>query len=123
LNVWGLDWAYQRDLFELRGEYLSFHRELLAGEKDDNRGGWYFQGSYKLSQVPIRFIDRSEIILRYSALHQPRHEEIAPKPRQFTIGWVYWFTPSVVWKIEYDRDFPRGDKAGNQFLTGLALGF
>jgi len=123
LNVWGLDAAYQKDLFELRGEYLGFHREMPAGVNTDRRGGWYLQGSYKLSEVPIRVIDRSEVILRFSALHQPRHGEIAPKPRQFTIGWDFWLTPSVVWKIEYDRDFPRGDKSGNQFLTQFALGF
>lgn len=123
LNVWGIDGAYQYDPFELRGEYLGFHREMPAGVNTDRRGGWYLQGSYKLSEVPIRVIDRSEVILRFSALHQPRHGEIAPKPRQFTIGWDFWLTPSVVWKLEYDHDFPRGDKKGNQFLTQFAIGF
>jgi hypothetical protein len=125
LNVWGLDLAYQKEPFELRGEYLGFHREMPAGVNTDRRGGWYLQGSYKLSDVPIRFIDRSEVILRFSALHQPQHptREFVAKPRQFTIGWGYWLTPSVVWKLEYNRDFPRGDKKGNQFLTQFALGF
>ncbi len=126
LNLWGLDWAYQKDLFELRGEYLGFRREMLAGVNTDKRGGWYLQGAYKLSAVPIRLVDRSEIVLRYSALHQPANRDgrdFVPKPRQFTIGWDFWLTPSVVWKLEYDRDFPRGDKKGNQFLTQIAIGF
>lgn len=125
LNIWGLDWAYQHDPFELRGEYLGFRREMFAGVNTDKRGGWYLQGAYKLSAVPIRYIDRSEVILRYSALHQPQHptREFVANPRQFTLGWDFWLTPSVVWKLEFGRDFPRGDKKGNQFLTQFALGF
>lgn len=125
LNVWGIDGVYQRDPFELRGEYLGFHREMPAGVKADRRGGWYLQGSYKLSGVPVRFIDRSEVILRYSGLHQPQHptREFVAKPRQFTLGWDFWLTPSVVWKLEFDRDFPRGERKGSQFLTQLAVGF
>ena len=125
LNAWGLDWSYQKDLFELHGEYLGLRRQMFSGEKADNRNGWYLQGSYKLSSVPIRFIDRSELVMRFSGVNQPKNpdEEFAKMPRQFTLGWNYWFTPSVVWKLEYDRDFPRGDKAGNQFLSQIAVGF
>ena len=125
LNAWGLDWAYQYDPFELRGEYLGLQRQMFGGERKDNRNGWYLQASYKLSSVPIRFIDRSELVMRFSGVNQPRNpdEDFAKRPRQFSFGWNYWFTPSVVWKLEYDRDLPRGDKAGNQFLTGLAMGF
>lgn len=130
LNAWGLDAAYQKDLFELRGEYIGFRREMLSGVKTDNRNGWYLQGAYKLSSVPIRFIDRSELIMRFSGVNSPRipdfdtaEHPFVKRPRQFSLGWDYWLTPSVVWKLEYDRDFPRGDPSGNQFLSQFAVGF
>lgn len=130
LNAWGLDFAYQKDLFELRGEYLGLHREMFSGERADNRNGWYLQGSYKLASVPVRLIDRSELVMRFSGVNSPRipdfddaEHPFVKRPRQFTLGWDFWLTPSVVWKMEYDRDFPAGDKAGNQFLTQLAIGF
>lgn len=132
LDVWGLDTVYQREPFELRAEYLGFHREMFSGVSTDNRNGWYLQGAYKLSSVPIRFIDRSEVILRFSGVNSPQNPDpgdhpFIKRPRQVTLGWDYWLTPSVVWKLEYDRDLPRGagaeGKAGNQFLTQFAVGF
>ena len=128
LNVWGLDGVYQKDLIELRAEYLGFHREMFSGTRTDNRNGWYLQGAYKLSSVPIQFIDRSEVILRFSGVNSPKNPDpgnhpFIKGPRQFTLGWDFWLTPSVVFKLEYDRDFPSGDKRGNQFLTQFAVGF
>jgi len=130
LNTWGLDMVYQKDLFELRAEYIGFHREMFSGVRADNRNGWYLQGSYKLSEVPVRYVDRSEVIFRFSGVNSPQipdfddaEHPFVKRPRQFTFGWDFWLTPSVVWKMEYDRDFPAGNKDGNQFLTQLAFGF
>ena len=125
LNAWGLDAAYQKDLFELRGEYLGLHRAMFSGERADNRNGWYVQGAYKLTSVPVRLIDRSELVLRFSGINQPQNPDadFAKKPRQFSFGWDFWLTPSVAWKMEYDRDFPAGSKSGDQFQTQLAIGF
>lgn len=125
LYTWGLDLAYQKDLFEFRGEYLGFHRQMFSGETADNRTGWYIQGSYKLTSVPIRWINRSEVVMRFSGLNQPQNpdEEFASRPRQFSVGWDTWLTSSVAYKLEYDYDFPRGMHSGHQFLQQLVVGF
>jgi len=130
LNAWGLDTSYQYEPFELRGEYIGFHREMGSGEKTDNRNGWYLQGGYKLSGVPVRFIDRSEVVVRFSGVNSPRipdfdtaEHPFVKRPRQFSLGWDYHLNPSSMWKLEYDRDFPRGDKAGHQFLTQWVVRF
>jgi uncharacterized coiled-coil protein SlyX len=124
LNVWGLDASYQYEPFEVRGEYLGFLRDMPFGEKKDNRNGWYLQTAYKLSDVPIQFIDRSEVVLRFSGVNSPRIPDFADaehpfvkRPRQISLGWDYHVNSSSTWKLEFDRDFPRGAKAGSQFLT------
>lgn len=125
LNTWGLDTVYQYEPFEFRAEYIGFHREMGFGEKKDNRNGWYLQGGYKLNAVPVRFIDRSEVVVRFGGVNQPKNpdEDFARRPRQFSLGWDYHLNPSSMWKLEFDRDFPRGGKAGSQFLTQWVVRF
>ncbi len=130
LNAWGLDAAYQYEPFELRAEYIGTHREMGFGEKNDNRNGWYLQGGYKLNAVPVRFIDRSEVVVRLSGVNSPRipgfadaEHPFVKRPRQFSLGWDYHLNPSSMWKLEFDRDLPRGDKAGSQFLTQWVVRF
>ena len=130
LNAWGLDAVYQYEPFSLRGEYLGFRRGMPSGERTDKRNGWYLQGGYKLSGAPVGFIDRSEIVLRFSGVNSSRipdfdtaEHPFVKRPRQFSVGWDYHLGPSSTWKIEFDRDFPRGDKAGNQFLTQWVVRF
>jgi len=126
---WGLDSVYQNDLFELRGEYLRLQRNMPNGMPDDRREGWYIQAAYRLARVAIPYLNRTEFIVRYSgqnqnALTQEALEEgFVRKPRQVALGLDYWIAPSVVWKLEYDRDLPSGAADSNAILTQFAVGF
>jgi hypothetical protein len=49
--------------------------------------------------------------------------DFVPHPRQYSIGFDYWLTPSVAFKLEYDRDLPRGAPNDDEIHTQLAVGF
>jgi hypothetical protein len=122
-TAWGLDSVYQYGDAELRGEYISTRRDLAEGARDE-REGYYVQGSYMLSQVAPPPLDRIEFVARYSGQNQRQAPEgQLPHPRQVSLGLDYWITPSVVWKLEYDRDIPRDAPDNNEILSEFALGF
>ncbi len=128
-TAWDLDSVYQNGLFELRGEYLQLHRSMPTGMPDDRREGWYLQAAYRLAKVAIPYLDRTEFIVRYSGQNQNAltPDDLAGgflrKPRQVALGLDYWIAPSVVWKLEYDRDVPAGASDSNAIRTQFAVGF
>ena len=132
---WGVDLAYQLDELELRGEYLQTRRELL-GAPSDQRDGWYAQVAYKLGRLDVPYLNRTELVVRYSGIVQEgldavldpdTGEEIVPErpsnPRQLAFGVDYWLTPSVVGKLEYDFDFLGGMQDDQMFRAQIAVGF
>lgn len=122
---WGIDTAYQFNELEMRGEYLQSHREMMGDEGDDNREGWYLQAAYKLARVPVPHLNRLEAIVRYSGVNQRAvtDEELVPHPRQVAIGLDYWFTPSVVGKVEYDRELPDDAENDHAIRAQVGVGF
>jgi hypothetical protein len=122
-TAWGLDSVYQYGDAELRGEYISTRRDL-PGSLRDEREGYYIQTSYMLSQVAPSPFDRLELVARYSGQNQRQAPGgAAPHPRQVSLGLDYWIAPSVVWKLEYDRDIPRDAPNNHEILSELAVGF
>jgi hypothetical protein len=124
---WGLNGLYQLAQAELRGEYINTQRDLPSTSEipHDNRSGWYIQGAYSLSQVPIPYVSRVELVARYSRQDQRAvtSEDYVPHPRQVSVGFDYWLTPSVAFKFEYDRDLPESAPNDNEIRTQLAVGF
>jgi hypothetical protein len=124
LTSYGFDAAYQRGPGEVRGEYLFLRREMPASVGDDKREGWYVQGAYKLTEIGIPYLDRTEVVTRYTGQNQRAAEEgLAPHPRQVSFGIDYWLSPSIVWKLEYDRDLPRHMSDYDEIHTQIAVGF
>lgn len=126
---WGLDFAYQYEELELRGEYLQTRRDLL-GMPADRRNGWYLQAAYKLSRLQDPHLSRMALVLRYSGLSQKElfseeEDEVTrlADPQQIAFGLDYWFTPSVVGKLEYDLDFARRASTEHALRAQIAIGF
>src|SRR5215510_10677161 len=126
---WGVDAVYQNGPLALRGEYLQTHRAMPTNIPDDKRAGWYIQASYRLQALAVPYLDHTELIVRYSGQNQNAltPDELAAgflrKPRLVAVGLDYWLAPSVVWKLEYDREVPAGVGDSNAVLTQFALGF
>ncbi len=126
---WGIDAVYQNGPVALRGEYLQTHRAMPTGLPDDEREGWYVQASYLLQAMPVPYLNHTEFIVRYSGQNQNAltpdalEEGFLRKPRLVALGLDYWISPSVVWKLEYDRDLPAKVGDRNALLTQIALGF
>jgi len=122
---WGLDLAYQIAELEVRAEYVRTQREMAADVGDDDREGWYVQAAYKLARVAVPYLDRLELVGRYAGVNQRAvtDEELVPHPRQVALGFDYWLTPSIAWKLEYDRDLPEDAPNDDAVRTQIAVGF
>jgi hypothetical protein len=126
---WGLDGVYQNGPLALRGEYLQTRRAMPTNIPDDKGEGWYIQAAYLLHAVPVPYLDHTELIVRYSGQNQNAltadalAEGFLRNPRLVAIGLDYWIAPSVVWKLEYDRNMPAKVGDSNALLTQLAVGF
>jgi hypothetical protein len=122
----GVHGAYQFGDAELRGEYLQIQRNMPSDSElsHDNRAGWYVQGAYSLAKLGVPYLDRTELVTRYSRQDQRASEEDAgPHPREIAVGVDYWLTPSVALKLEYDHEMPRDEEDNNLLRTQFALGF
>jgi hypothetical protein len=126
LHAWGIDSSYQKGPFDFRGEYISMLREMPGGN-NEHREGWYTQAAYKLAHWAIPFIDRSELVFRYSRQNQPFSQEEDPpsflRGQQYSFGYDYWLTPTTVWKLEYDYDLRRDQRNNDEIYTQFVVGF
>src|SRR5262245_31736021 len=126
---WGVDSVYQNGPLALRGEYLQTRRAMPTSIPDDKGEGWYIQAAYLLHAVPVPYLDHTELIARYSGQTQNAltadalAEGFLRNPRLVALGLDYWIAPSVVWKLEYDRDMPAKARDSNALLTQFAVGF
>lgn len=127
VHTWGIDSAYQAGPLELRGEYVNMLRELPGGASSEHREGWYMQAAYKLSQLAVPFINRTELVFRYSQQRQPFDHDSEKREfvrgQQYSLGYNYWLTPSTVWKFEYDFDDKKGTRTNSELYTQFVVGF
>lgn len=120
----GVDAAYRRGPFDLRGEFLTLSFDNDSGGTE-RKNGFYVQAAYSLrdlayglglsSQSPIA---RTEFVARYGAVDDGQDF------RETTLGLDYWLTPSVPLKIAYSFRDEEGDELDNdRFQLQLAYGF
>ena len=115
----GADVTYTHNQFSLLGEYM----QQFVGRNTNNVfpaaarwSAWYAQAGY-------RFFANWEGVMRYGSYSTPDPNN---KQRQVDLGVDYWFSPTIVAKLDYEFNSGRAGTAANanilcaQFAYGFA---
>lgn len=117
--MYGFDTEFQYKGLLILGEFLHLENDNLGGG-DVKKTGFYVQGSYRLSGIPIQnrymasFINGLEPVLRYGKNFLPGEDQ-----EQLAIGLDWWLLPSVPFKIAYEFN----DGLPDRLLLQWAFGF
>jgi len=115
-----MDFAYQNNGFELRGEFVRTKvgetTEGITASEGATWESWYTQGAYLIPNT------KWEPVIRYSDFTPPTASR---SRQQWALGLNYLFTNSFIGKATYEfNDGLDGSKADeNRWLVQLAYGF
>lgn len=117
--MYGFDTEFQYRGFLFLGEFLHLQNDNIGGGQIE-KNGYYVQGSYRLSDIPIQqrylgsFINGLEPVFRYGKNYLPGKDQ-----EQYAIGLDWWLLSSVPLKIAYEFN----DGLPDRFLVQWAFGF
>ena len=122
-TLFGFDFTYHHDLYDIRGEWLDSETELGLAEEGDPLGdqtveSWYIQPSLRLSVIPAYVFNRMELVARYARMDFTMIEQ-----EQTSIGLNYYFNGSTILRVAWERLEETGRPAENSFHAMLAMGF
>ena len=119
-DVYGIDFAYQNNGFELRGEYLKSKigsaDEGITASHGATWETWYTQGSYLIPNT------KWEPVIRYSDFTSATESR---SQKQWALGMNYLFTNSFIGKATYEFNDGAFDTNADEdrWLLQLAYGF
>lgn len=119
-DVLGMDFAYQYNDFQLRGEYVETDvggtTQGVAASGGASWETWYTQASYRPGQSKFEYVTR---YAEFDSPHSSRDQE------QIAIGMNYLFTNSALLKATYEfNDGITGSDADeDRLLVQLTYGF
>lgn len=120
-DVVGVDFNWQINAFNLRGEYVETEVGADTGSGTAASEGaiwetWYTQGTYRLSQT------KWELVARYTDFDSPHGSK---DQKQWAIGTNYLFTNNFIGKLGYEfNDGENGSDADtDRLLLQMAYGF
>lgn len=132
----GGDFAYTKDYWDVRGEYIHSRLDAITSALDPEDpaptdipkttwDNWYVQVAYRLAGIsdnPI--VAKFEPVVRYSQLRVNGFSGFKEnEEKRWSVGLDYWFAPSLVAKIAYENsNFPE-DPTVNSFHAQVAFGF
>jgi len=119
-DVLGADFAWQKKMFELRGEYVQTKiGEALTGPAASEAAEWktwYLQAAYNIPSVSF------EPVLRYTDFDSPHASEDV---KQWSAGLNYHFSNHLLAKLNYQsNDVNEGSHTPeSKWLVQIAYGF
>ncbi len=119
-DVIGFDYAYQRNNFELRGEFVK--TEVGADDVGVSASPgatwetWYSQLAYRIPQ------SKWEPVIRYTDFDSPHASE---DQQQWALGLNYLFSSNVIGKLTYEMNDgqPLSNADADRWMFQLAYGF
>jgi hypothetical protein len=138
IRLWDLDLNYHKGNWDVRFEYAELSQDATDFIGNDiRRQGLYAQVAYRQYDAPNPYLQKIELVGRYSyatfhgidptALDLTRFTTSLDVPvtrHQYTVGLNYWIYPSMVCQLAYqvnsEPGFPLRD---NVFLAQFGWGF
>lgn len=117
--MYGFDTEFQYRGLLVLAEFIHLENDNVGGGETE-KNGYYAQGSYRLSDIPIQnkyfgtFINGLEPVFRYGKNYLPGRDQ-----EQYAIGLDWWLLSSVPFKIAYQFN----DGLPDRFLMQWAFGF
>ena len=117
--MYGFDTEFQYRGLLVLGEFIHLENDNIGGGETE-KNGYYAQGSYRLSGIPIQnryigsFINGLEPVFRYGKNYLPGRDQ-----EQYAIGLDWWLLSSVPLKIAYEFNNGLPDR----FMIQWAFGF
>lgn len=93
------------------------HLALALPTTRFERDGWYVQANWQLRSFDHPLLNPVELVVRHSQVNQ-----IADAKR-WTVGVNYWWKPSSVFKVSFDRTELTSGKKLNRVLAQFSYGF
>jgi len=106
--------------FEAKGEYI-ISRYGSDDSGNIHQEGWFVQAAYKLAglNLELPIINNLELVGRYDWLH----DGLGQRTRRYTVGYVYYFTNTLLFEGDYEFLDSNDPTQVNQFVFQLSYGF
>jgi hypothetical protein len=139
IELWQLDLGFHRGPWDARFEFARLYQQATSFIGNNiRRTGLYAQLAYRFCDLPVRVLQNTEVVARYSrvwfngidptgidltAFDNP--VDVPVNRDQYTLGLNYYFYPSMVLKFayEFNHEFEGFHLHDNAFLAQFAWSF
>lgn len=131
ITIGGADVTLHWDLFKLRGEFARVEQEITHYTgRDLIKEGYYVEGSYFLSALPVPHLSKCELVARYTASKLDTFTSSTTAlgvddDHRYSLGLNYYIKDSFIFRLAYDwnKEDKTTETDNDQLGLQLSLGF